>query len=181
MRAAIAILLLLAATPLLAQQKILRERGSQFILTVGQEAPVFSFVTTNGDTLDSDLLRGQVILVDFVASWCPFTPAQMEDHKKNFWEKLSSNPAFQMLTISIDRPDNQQTFLNIANEIGLTSPLIFDTDEQLYQLFVTPNGSVTRSLIIAPDWTIALLQDKHTRRGMRQIKHTLRHLLRSTR
>ena len=105
----------------------------------------------------------------------------MEDHKKNFWEKLSSNPAFQMLTISIDQHDDQQTFLNIANEAGLTSPLIFDTDEQLYQLFVTPNGSVTRSLIIAPDWTIALLQDKHTRRGMRQIKHTLRHLLRSTR
>lgn len=178
MRATLTLLAFLASQIVIAQQQVHRQRGSQFIVQVGQEAPRFSFITSDGDTLDSDLLHGQVVLIDFAASWCPFTPAQMEDHQNAFWQKYSGNPAFSMFTICEDFPQDRHYFNNIAKEAGVTSPIVYDDKEELYQLFVTPNGSVTRSMIIAPDWSIAYLQDKHTRRGMRALRRTLRLLLR---
>lgn len=160
-----------------AQNKIHRERGSRFIVSVGQEAPRFSFVTSENDTLDSDLLRGQVLVLDFSASWCPFSPSQMADHQKQLWDKFSDNPNFSMFIICEDLPQDRAAFAEILSTEAIQAPVVYDDAESFYQLFVTPNGSVTRTVIISPDWTIANLQDSHTRRGMRQIRKTVRHLL----
>ncbi len=160
-----------------AQNKIHRERDSHFIVSVGQEAPRFSFVTSDNDTLDSDLLRGQVLVIDFAASWCPFSPSQMADHQKQLWDKFSHNPNFSMFVICEDFPQDRDAFTEIISTEKIQAPVVFDDAESFYQLFVTPNGSVTRTVIISPDWTIANLQDGHTRRGMRQIRKTVRHLL----
>lgn len=160
-----------------AQNKIHRERGSSFIVSIGQEAPRFSFVTSDNDTLDSDLLRGQVLVIDFAASWCPFSPSQLADHQKQLWDKFSRNPNFSLFVICEDHPQDRAAFSEIISTEKIQAPVVFDDAEAFYQLFVTPNGSVTRTVIISPDWTIANLQDGHTRRGMRQIRKTVRHLL----
>lgn len=168
--------LLSVATMTAAQVK--RERGSHFTVTEGQFAPLFSFVTNEGDTLDADLLRGQVLVLQFAASWCPFSTAQMEDYQRFLWSKHKDDAAFSMYIFCEDAPDARHDFETLLREHGIDIPYIFDANEQIYKLFVTPNGSVTRTVIISPDWKIQGLYDKHTRRGLRKIRRSVDKLLR---
>lgn len=159
-----------------AEAQVLRERNSRFIVHIGDEAPRFQFVTSDGDTLDSDLLRGQIVVLQFAASWCPFSQAQMEDHQKEIWDRYKDSPRFAMYLICEDEEKNRSNFERIIEEEGIEIPYSFDNDEQIYSLFVSSNGSVTRTVVISPDWKIADLHDIHTWRDMFEIRRCVRKL-----
>lgn len=166
---------MLAALPTEAQVR--RERGSEFVVKLGDPAPRFGFVTNTGDTLDTDFLHGQVVVLQFAASWCPFSATQMWDHQSAVWDAHRSDAGFAMYIVCEDRPENRDAFARLLAEEGIKIPYIVDDEERIYRLFVTPNGSVTRTVVIAPDRTIAYLSDRHSRRGVRHLRRTVRHLL----
>lgn len=166
---------LLAALP--AEAQVRRERGSEFVVKLGDTAPRFGFVTSAGDTLDTDFLHGQVVVLQFAASWCPFSAAQMWDHQSAVWSSHRSDARFSMYIVCEDQPKDRDAFARLIAEEGIEIPYIVDDEERIYRLFVTPNGSVTRTVVIAPDRTIAYLSDRHSRRGVRQLRRTVRRLL----
>lgn len=166
---------MLAAMPSDAQVR--RERGSEFVVKLGAPAPRFGFVTSAGDSLDTDFLHGQVVVLQFAASWCPFSAAQMWDHQSAVWDAHRSDAGFSMYIVCEDQPKDRDAFARLIAEEGIEIPYIVDDDERIYRLFVTPNGSVTRTVVIAPDRTIAYLSDRHSRRGVRQLRQTVRRLL----
>lgn len=171
---------LLAATATAAlptDAQVRRERGSEFVVKLGDTAPRFGFATSAGDTLDTDFLHGQVVVLQFAASWCPFSAAQMWDHQSAVWAPHRSDAGFSMYIVCEDRPQDLDAFARLVAEEGIEIPYIVDADERIYRLFVTPNGSVTRTVVIAPDRTVAYLSDRHSRRGARQLRRTVRRLL----
>ncbi len=156
--------------------QIKRERGSRFIIPIGADAPSFQFVTNEGDTLDTDFLRGQVVVLQFAASWCPFSQAQLIDHQKYIWAKYRQRESLSMFIICEDVPEDRPAFLKQREENNIDIPYIFDDNERIYRLFVTPNGSITRTVIIDKDWKIADLHDMHTMMDLLQIKRMVRKL-----
>lgn len=175
--AALTAALVFACLP--ADAQVRRERGSRFVVQVGDAAPRFSFVTSTGDTLDTDFLLGQVVVLQFAASWCPFSPAQMWDHQRAVWDKHQGDAGFSMYIVCEDLPQDRAAFARLVDEVDIKIPYIVDDGERIYRLFVTPNGSVTRTVVIAPDRTIAYLSDRHSRRGVRHLRRTVRRLLRA--
>ena len=163
-----------AATAVRAQSG--RERDSRFIVRIGDEAPTFQFVTNEGDTIDSDMLRGQVVVLQFAASWCPFSQAQLVDHQKRIWERYRHGGNFAMYVICEDSEADRSIFIAQRKENGIDIPYTFDSDECHYRLFVTPKGSVTRTVVISPEWRIAELHDIHTWRDMSEIRRCVRKL-----
>ncbi len=159
-----------------ASAQVKRERGSRFIIPIGAEAPCFQFVTNEGDTLDSDILRGQVVVLQFAASWCPFSQAQLVDQKKYVWDKYGDRESLSMFIICEDIAEDRPTFLRQREENNIDIPYVFDEGEEIYRLFVTPNGSVTRTVIIDKDWKIADLHDMHTLRDLFEIRRMVRKL-----
>lgn len=155
-----------------------RERDSKFIVGEGDYAPTFQIVTNDGDTIDSDMLRGQVVVLQFAASWCPFSQAQVVDHQEVIFDKYKSDANFAMILICEDVEEDRPTFVSQREERGISIPYTFDSGERIYRLFVTPNGSVTRTVVIGPDWRIAELRDMHTWGGMRSIRRCVGRLLR---
>lgn len=158
-------------------QPVRRERDSKFIVVVGDEAPTFQFVNEDGDTIDSDLLRGQVTVLQFAASWCPFSQAQIEDYQRAIWDKYGNKEGFYMIIVCEDTEDGRAEFLRQRESNKIRMPFAFDNNETIYRLFATPNGSVTRTVVITPDWRIAQLHDKHTWRNMHRLRHCVRRLL----
>ncbi len=159
-----------------ASAQVKRERGSRFIVPIGAEAPCFQFVTSEGDTLDSDILRGQVVVLQFAASWCPFSQAQLIDHKKYIWDRYRDRDDLSMFIICEDIAEDRPTFLRQREENGIDIPYVFDEGEEIYRLFVTPNGSVTRTVIIDKSWKIADLHDMHTLKDLFEIRRMVRKL-----
>lgn len=81
-----------------------------------------------------------------------------------------------MFIICEDVPEDRPAFLKQREENNIDIPYIFDDNERIYRLFVTPNGSITRTVIINKDWKIADLHDMHTMIDLLQIKRMVRKL-----
>jgi cytochrome c biogenesis protein CcmG, thiol:disulfide interchange protein DsbE len=81
-------------------------------------APHFVVTTFDGQTIDLDALRGQVVLVNFWAEWC--VPCREEaPHLQAVWEKYRER---DVVMIGIAWSDIDSNSLRFIEEFGLTYP-----------------------------------------------------------
>ncbi len=66
-------------------------------------APGFSLLSLEGERVALDDLRGQVVVLDFWATWCAPCVAEIAELKKAFKERYGGNDALAFVLVSIDR------------------------------------------------------------------------------
>jgi peroxiredoxin len=73
-------------------------------LKVGQPAPEISLPQPNGKTLSLSSLRGEIVLVDFWATWCGPCLKEQPELKKIYLKHFQSvkDGKFQILGVSLD-------------------------------------------------------------------------------
>lgn len=86
--------------PVFAQQ-LTQEISTKKALVIGATAPDLSLPTPAGDTLAISDLRGQVVLLDFWASWC--RPCRMENPRVKAMYEAHKDEGFTILGLSLDR------------------------------------------------------------------------------
>lgn len=95
----------------------------------------------------SDLYRDQPLVVNFWASWCPPCTAEMPDIEK-VHQQLGDQVAF----LGINTQDSDQGAHDIAQQTGVTYPLAWDRDGEIFRafgvfgmpstFFITPDGQL---------------------------------------
>jgi peroxiredoxin len=85
-----------------------------------QEAPTFALQTLEGETVSLESLRGQVVLVNFWATWCPPCRLEMPGFERVYRDKQEQG--FTIVGISTDRtgPGTVREFLEAR---GITFPV----------------------------------------------------------
>jgi len=68
---------------------------------VGEGAPAFSLATSRGDTVTLDKLRGQVVYVDFWASWCG--PCKRSFPWMNELTQRYGDKGFTIVAVNVDK------------------------------------------------------------------------------
>jgi peroxiredoxin len=66
-----------------------------------EEAPAFILETLDGDTVSLEALRGEVVLVNFWATWCPPCRVEMPGFERVYRDKREQG--FTIVAISTDR------------------------------------------------------------------------------
>jgi thiol-disulfide isomerase/thioredoxin len=97
----------------------------------GPSAPAFSIVSSDGQPLSLEALKGKIVLLDFWASWCgpcvralPAIRNMQKDH---------AHDPFVIVGISADRdPHDWRAF---TGKNGMTWPQYWDRDRRLRQTF----------------------------------------------
>jgi cytochrome c biogenesis protein CcmG, thiol:disulfide interchange protein DsbE len=86
----------------------------------GEEAPAFDVTTLEGEHVSLESLRGQVVLVNFWATWCPPCRVEMPGFERVYREKRDAG--FVIVALSTDRggPVEVERFLA---ERGITFPV----------------------------------------------------------
>ena len=105
------------------------KKGEDVVLTatVGKPAPHFSLTDTQGRIWSLSDLRGQVVFVNFWATWCP--PCREEMPSMETLNKMMAGKSFKMLTIlSNDDPDMADRFVKT---VGGTFPVLLDPDSAI--------------------------------------------------
>ncbi len=94
--------------------------------TSGSDAPAVTFQMLDGGSRSLSDLRGQVVLVNFWASWCPPCRAEMPGFQKVYDAKRAAG--FTVVGVSLDEGSRERvtTFLR---DHGITYPVALGTQQ----------------------------------------------------
>ena len=94
-------------------------------------APDFTLRTLNGPNLRLQEQRGQVVLVNFWATWCG--PCRQEiPHLNKLYDKYRAS-GFVLLGVNID--DDAKLATELAAKLGVKFPVLLDTDKKVSRLY----------------------------------------------
>ena len=94
-------------------------------------APDFTLHAADGRNVRLDELRGQVVLVNFWATWCGPCRSEMP-HLDQLYQKYRKS-GFVLLGVNID--DNPATALSTAQKLNVSFPILLDTDKKVSKLY----------------------------------------------
>jgi peroxiredoxin len=91
-------------------------------VAIGKPSIDFTLEDTEGNNLSLSDLRGQYVLINFWASWCPYCRVE-NPHLVEVYERFNS-PQFEILGVSLDR--ERDAWLRGIGEDGLQWPQVSD-------------------------------------------------------
>jgi peroxiredoxin len=107
-------------------------------LAPANTAPDFTLRSLEGKNLRLGEQRGQVVLVNFWATWCG--PCRQEmPHLNKLYEKYKSS-GFVLLGVNVD--DDSRQAAGVANKLGVKFPVLPDADKRVskqYDLSAMPS------------------------------------------
>jgi cytochrome c biogenesis protein CcmG, thiol:disulfide interchange protein DsbE len=124
----------------------------------GFPAPDFELSTPTGESIRLSDLRGQAVLVNLWATWCPPCRAEMPAIEKLYNEYKEDG--FVVLAVNMTYQDDPERVPSFVDEYGLTFPILMDiqgtvgTDYQLRSLpssyFIDRDGIIQEVVIGGP-------------------------------
>lgn len=129
-RVAVAAMLLIALGTAGAAWDLRRHWAQMRPVGVGDPFPPLQLRGLTGPDVDLALQSGQVLLVDFWATWCGPCVSSMP-HLSALQERLGPQ-GFRVLAVNIE-PDNQAFVQSFAHEHALPFPVFLDADGSLQE------------------------------------------------
>jgi cytochrome c biogenesis protein CcmG/thiol:disulfide interchange protein DsbE len=121
-------------------------------------APDFELKTPKGETVKLSDLRGQAVLVNLWATWCPPCRAEMQTIETVYNEY--KHRGFTVLAVNMTYQDEPLKIMPFVSENGLTFPILLDETSEMakaYQLkslpssyFINREGIITEVVIGGP-------------------------------
>jgi len=114
-------------------------------------APDFTLRTMEGPNLRLQEQRGQVVMINFWATWCG--PCRQEmPHLNRLFEKYRAS-GFVLLGVNVD--DDPRNAAEVAAKLGVKFPMLLDTDKKVSHLYDL--SSMPSTLLIDRDGKVRYL------------------------
>lgn len=97
----------------------------------GQPAPDFALKSATGDNLRLSEYRGDVVLINFWATWCG--PCRQEMPLLDDLYGRYQRVGFNLLGVNID--DDSRRAMQMVDELGVTFPVLFDAKKEVSKLY----------------------------------------------
>lgn len=113
---------------------------NEFGLEINKRAPNFELTTLIGDTVKLSDYKGQRVVLNFWASWCPSCRFEMP-HMENYYQKYKNLENVEILAVNMttmERGGNEKIEENIETFIDkyqLTFPVPLDEDGRVMDLY----------------------------------------------
>ena len=108
-------------------------------------APDFELNTPTGESIRLSDLRGQAVLINLWATWCPPCRAEMQSIEKVYQEY--KDQGFTVLAVNMTYQDDPLSVMPFVSEQGLTFPILLEETGEMakaYQLRSLPSSYFVR-------------------------------------
>jgi len=121
-------------------------------------APDFTLPGENGKTYHLEDLRGQVVVVNFWATWCPPCRREMPSMQR-MWNKIKGKG---VTVLAINVGEDADTIFEFLGSYPVNFPLLLDRDGSVVKRYpvtglpttyiVSPQGMVTHRAVGSREW-----------------------------
>jgi len=143
-------------------------------VTVGQMAPDLTLILTSGDTLQTNHLRGKVVVLQFTASWCSVCRKEMPHLENEVW---LPNKKKDFVLIGVDYDEPLETVKKFVEQMHITYPMALDPGGAIFNQFAYPKSGVTRNVVIDKKGRIAFLTRLYDKKEFEEMKEVINKLL----
>ena len=139
---------------------------------VGKPAPDFAAKSDSGRNVRLSELRGQVVLINFWASWC--SPCRQELPLLSKIYTQYRGAGFALLAVNVD--DNRKDAESMLKRLGLKFPTLFDGNKKVAKLYGVDTMPAT--LVIDRDGRVRYVHrgyyDGYERKYEQQVRELLK-------
>lgn len=125
-----------------------------YIVKTGQKAPDFTLSFTDGKKMQLNDLQGQVVLLQFTASWCGVCRKEMPFIENYIWQVYKDKG---LMLFGIDRGEPLDKVTKFAADMKITYPLLLDENVSIFTKYADKNAGVTRNVLIDKKGNIVFL------------------------
>lgn len=118
------------------------------------EAETGNGQSRHGEKFSLSEMKGKVVMLQFTASWCGVCRAEMPQIESDIWQKHKDNPNFVLL--AIDRDEDASKILQAIKATGVTYPLAFDPDAEIFDKYALHDSGITRNVLIDRNGNIVM-------------------------
>lgn len=117
---------------------------------VGTPAPNYAAISLGGDSVALADLRGEPVLLNIWATWCPPCRKEMPDLQA-LYESYGPR-GLQVVGVSIDGPNAEPQIREFLDEYGITFRILHDPSDRISSTFAIQGVPVT--MVIDPQGTV---------------------------
>jgi peroxiredoxin len=103
---------------------------------VGDPAPDFALVDQDGKTVRLSELRGSVVLLAFVTSWCPFSEAE----QPNLAALANDYKGKNVRVVAVDMKENDEAYAKYLARVKMPFPVLRDRDGAIAMSYTPPRA-----------------------------------------
>ena len=140
---------------------------------VGQKAPAFECKTIKGEVINTDELRGKVILVNFFATWCPPCNKELPVLQETVYNKYKNNPDFVLVILG--REEDTDLLKEFALKKELDLPFAPDLERKIFSMYA--EKSIPRNVVIDKKGNISYQSMGYTEEEFKHLQEHLAKLL----
>ncbi len=119
------------------------------LTVVGQQAPDFSVTTLGGEVFTLSQHRGQLVLVDWFATWCGPCNKEMPHLQKEIWEQFGPRG---LVMLAVAREETPVEVAPFVKKYGLTWRFAVDPERVAYAGYAT--AFIPRNTLIGADGVV---------------------------
>ena len=113
---------------------------------VGDTAPAFDGLLTDGTPFSLEAQRGKVVVLSFFATWCPPCREEIPYLESDIWTPFRG-PNFAMVAIA--REHKTSDLGEFITQMGMTFPVLPDPDRSIFSQFA--DAFIPRTIVIDPE------------------------------
>lgn len=110
---------------------------------IGQKVPQFSMRPLSSDSLSMDDLKGELILINFFATWCNPCMQEMPKLEKEIWQEYQDDG---LQVYCVGREHTADELKKFVKKKNLTVPVVPDPEREIYSHFASKY--IPRNIII---------------------------------
>ncbi|SRR6056297_3458657 len=141
------------------------KEDSSTLTKLGQEVPQFTFTTTEGEEINVSDLKGNVVLINFFATWCGPCMKELPRVEDEIWNPHKEKDFY---VVSIGREHTMEEMQAFESKKGFTFPIAPDPDRSIYKKFASQN--IPRNVLLDRDGKIIYQCHGFTEEEFQQLK-----------
>lgn len=143
----------------------LKAQDEATLVKVGDKAPDFTIETENGKTKQLSDLKGKVVWINFLATWCPPCRQELPHLQKEVYNKLKNNPNFELIILGREHTWAEINKFKTDNKFNM--PFYPDMGRKVFSLYAGQN--IPRNFIIDKEGKIAVASIGFTEKEFEEI------------